>query len=68
MGCGKGWGAKGMGERGRGGGGVGEGRAHSLASVRGIGNSCYLLRAGPRSNKYLLGASRVPGTVPGTAE
>ena len=42
----------------------GEGRAHSLASIHSVHNSCYLLKAPPRSSKHLLGASRVPGTVP----
>lgn len=47
---------------------MGEGRAHSLAGIHSVHNSCYLLKASPRSNKHLLGASRVPGTVPGEAE
>lgn len=44
---------------------MGEGRARCLACINSLDNSCYLLRASPPSNKHLMGASRVPGAVPG---
>lgn len=64
-GSGEGMGLQGNRRRGE---GVGEGRACSLASINSFDNSCYLLRTSPPSNKRLLGASRVPGTVPRPAE